>query len=95
MLDISTIAIKYQVSSNHLYSEIGDEAVILDLDSGVYYGLNDVGVDIWKLLQQPQTKESILKSLLEKYEVSVDLAGKDLESILKEMLSAGLIEIIR
>jgi hypothetical protein len=83
----------YKVSPNHLYSEVADEAVILDLDSGVYYGLNSVGVDIWQWLQQPQTEEKLLDLVLDEYEVTPEQAEQDLQSILKEMLNAGLLDV--
>ncbi|MEO0013947.1 MAG: hypothetical protein RLZZ535_2336 [Cyanobacteriota bacterium] len=82
----------YKVSPNHLYSEVADEAVILDLDSGVYYGLNSVGVDIWQWLQQPQTADKLLDLVLEEYEVTQEQAEQDIQSILKEMLDKGLIQ---
>ncbi|MGF1542644.1 MAG: PqqD family protein, partial [Pleurocapsa sp.] len=82
----------YKVSPNHLYSEIADEAVILDLESGVYYGLNSVGVDIWQWLQQPQTAQNLLSLVLEEYEVTPEQAEQDIQSILQEMLDKGLIE---
>ncbi|NJK56500.1 MAG: PqqD family protein [Pleurocapsa sp. SU_5_0] len=83
----------YKISQNHLYSEVADEAVILDLESGVYYGLNSVGVDIWQWLQQPQTEEKLLDLVLEEYEVTPEQAEQDLQSILKEMLKVGLLEV--
>ncbi|MGL5832635.1 MAG: PqqD family protein [Waterburya sp.] len=83
----------YKVSSNHLYSEVADEAVILEVESGVYYGLNSVGVDIWRWLQQPQTEERLLDLVLEEYEVTPEKAEQDLQSILKEMLNAGLLDV--
>jgi len=41
------------------------EAVILDLKSGVYYGLNDVGTRIWHLIQEPKTLNEIQDAILE------------------------------
>ena len=83
-----------QASSSHLYSEIGEEAVILDISSGVYYGLNEVGVDIWNWLQEPKTATDIVNLLLEEYDVSQEQAEQDLKSILQEMSAAGLIDIV-
>jgi hypothetical protein len=83
----------YKVSPNHLYSEVADEAVILHLDSGVYYGLNSVGVDIWQWLQQPHAEEKLLDLILEEYDVTPEQAEQDLQSILKEMLEVGLLEV--
>lgn len=86
-------SITYKVSPNHLYSEIADEAVILNLESGVYYGLNSVGVDLWQWLQQPQTEEKLLDLVLEAYEVTPEQAKQDLQSILQEMQEVGLLEV--
>ena len=35
------------------------EAVILDLRKGIYYGLNEVGAQVWALIQQPRTISEI------------------------------------
>lgn len=43
------VAVGEQISSN-----LGGEAVILNLKTGVYHGLNQVGTQIWNLIQQPQ-----------------------------------------
>ena len=92
---ISLSNLTFKASSNHLYSEIAEEAVILNLESGVYYGLNEVGVDIWQWLQQPQTTESLLNLLLQEYDVTPEQAKQDLEAILQEMSAAKLIEVVR
>lgn len=86
-------SVKYQTSLKHLYSEVGNEAVILDTDSGVYYGLNSVGVDIWQWLQQPKTEAQIVDQLLAEYDVKREKANADVKGILEQMLSVGLIEI--
>ena len=85
---------KYKVSANHLYSEVAEEAVILDINSGIYYGLNEVGVDIWQWLQQPRTESDLLKLVLSEYEVSSEQARADIQSVLKEMLDNSLITIV-
>lgn len=92
MVNNSKTKLVYKASSNHLYSEIGDEAVILDLNSGTYYGLNDVGVDLWRWLQEAQSKEQILNLLLDEYEVTRQQAEKDLEAIFTQFIEVGLIE---
>lgn len=95
MVNNSAVSVsKYKASSNHLYSEIGDDAVILDLGSGVYYGLNEVGVDIWQWLQEPKTEEQVLNQLLTEYDAEHEQVYQDIQSILKEMLKVGLIKIV-
>lgn len=84
----------YQASSVHLYSEIGSDAVILDLHSGTYYGLNETGNQIWQWLQKPKTFSELYKLVLDEYDVPLEEAIEDLRQLLQEMVSTGLIEIV-
>lgn len=82
------VAIKEQVSS-----DLSGEAVILNLKSGVYYGLNAVGSSIWNLIQQPKTVNQIREALLAEYDVEPEQCDRDLHTILTDLIGAGLIEV--
>lgn len=84
----------YQASTKHLYSEIDSEAVILDVDSGTYFGLNEVSNQLWQWMQNPASHGELLQLLLAEYDVTESEANTDLDSFLKEMLDSGLIEIV-
>lgn len=93
LLQISPIA-KIFLTPSQISSDIGDEAVILHLDSGVYYGLSEVGARIWELLKERSHRFSEIKStLLSEYDVSPEVCQQDLTKILLELLEAGLIEV--
>ena len=91
---IKSLSKTYKASSEHLYSEIGSDGVILDIKSGIYYGLNDVGNQIWHWLQAPKPVSELLNLLLEEYDVTKEQATVDLQSLLQEMLDTGLIETV-
>ena len=78
---------------DQIASELEGEAVILNLDSGTYYGLNEVGARIWQLIQQPCTFDKILRTLLAEYDVQPEACEQDLTKILAEMKDACLIEV--
>lgn len=84
----SIVATKNQVSS-----DLGGEAVILDLKSGVYYGLNSLGTQVWNLLQEPKTISEIKNAILEEYEVEPDCCRYELLELCQELLAVGLIEV--
>ncbi len=92
MLDIPLTAI-ISNTPEQIASELGGEAVILNLGTGQYYGLNEVGARVWELIQQPCTFDSILHSLLEEYDVQPDVCKQDLTKILIDMKEACLIEV--
>lgn len=82
------VAAKDQISS-----DLGKEAVILNLKTGVYHGLDPVGARIWNLLQEPRTVNDILDALLNEYEVEPDRCERDLLALLQQLASEGLIEV--
>lgn len=92
LLEISENAI-ISPAQSQISSELADEAVILNLDSGIYYGLNEVGARIWELIQQPQSLGGLHKFLLEEYDVPAEACKQDLIKILLKLKSANLIEV--
>lgn len=80
-------------AKDKIWCELADEAVILDLKTGVYYGLNSIGARIWNLLQEPKTVGSMLATLLEEYEVEADRCADDLFALLQDFANRELIEI--
>ena len=81
-----------RVSSNQVYSRLGDEVAILELDRGVYYGLNDTGSFLWNLLQKPVRVNEMSAALVEEFDVDAETAEKDLLRVLGDLRDAGLIE---
>jgi hypothetical protein len=73
--------------------DLGEEAAILNLDTGIYYGLNSVGARIWGLLSEPIDVNEIVQVLLREYEVDTELCRSDLIKLLNELSEAGLIEV--
>ena len=87
--DRSTIVVtKEQVSC-----DLSGEAAILNLKSGVYFGLNTVGARIWKLIQEPKTVKEIRDAILKEYDVEPDRCEADLLALLQELLEKKLIEV--
>ena len=57
--------------------DLDDEAAILHLGTGIYFGLNEVGAFVWRRLQQPCTVSALRAALLAEYDVSPDQAAAD------------------
>jgi hypothetical protein len=76
-----------------LCCELGDTAVMLDLGSGVYYGLDPVGTRIWTLIQQPMTLGAVITLVLEEYAVEPARCEEDLRRFLAEMVQRNLVDV--
>jgi hypothetical protein len=76
-----------------LSGEFEEEAVILDLRNGVYYGLEATGARIWQLLQEPISVEGLHQVLVQEYDVEPERCQRDLLDLLGDLLERGLIRI--
>jgi hypothetical protein len=77
-----------------LANEFDGEVVLLNLRDGVYYGLEDVGLRIWQLLQQPIRVTSICQVLTSEFDVSPEDCLQDVRTLVDELASRGLVEIV-
>jgi hypothetical protein len=90
MLSAQSIVVAIE---QHVCSDLAGQAVILDLESGVYYGLDDVGSVVWHLMKQPRSVSEMRDILLEQYLVDRDRCERDLLALLDELATNGLIRI--
>jgi hypothetical protein len=88
-VDSVVVASKRQVSS-----DLGGEAAILDLEGGVYYGLDEVGARIWELIQEPKPVSEVRDVLLEEYDVEPERCERDLLALLDRLAEERLIEVL-
>ncbi len=49
--------------------------MILKLDSGIYFGLDQVGARIWKLIADGRTRHEVLQTITAEYETSRRTGG--------------------
>ncbi|MGB3560235.1 MAG: PqqD family protein [Geitlerinemataceae cyanobacterium] len=84
----TVVAVPEQVSS-----DLAEESVILNLKSGMYYGLNAVGSWVWNKIQEPQTVSSLQEEMLSKYQIKPELCEQDLFALLQDLVAAELIEV--
>jgi Coenzyme PQQ synthesis protein D (PqqD) len=80
-------------SKDNVSCSLGAEAAILNMSSGVYYGLDPVGAHVWSLLEQPRSVEDLRAAVMEEYEVEPARCEADLLALLEKLRSEGLIEI--
>lgn len=72
---------------------IGEETVIVSSDGEVLHSMNDVATFIWGLLDGNTPLSSIAARVCEEYEVSREVAEKDLRSFVDELLEKGLVHV--
>lgn len=76
-----------------VFRRLDEEAVLLDLKSGKYFGLNEVGARIWQLVAESRPLDDILDTLHQEYATDRGVLARDLLEVARELCSRGLLEI--
>jgi hypothetical protein len=74
-------------------TELDGETVILDLVSGMYSGLDQVGTAIWNLLEKPVFFKVIVTEIVDAYDVTEEQCIADLLEFLNSLFENGLIVV--
>ena len=81
------------ISPEVLFRELAGEAVLLDLKSQRYFGLDPVGTRIWQLLDERRRTDGLLEAMLDEFDVEEAQLRQDLDAFLHQLTDAGLIEL--
>jgi len=80
-----------QLDPELLYSKIGDEIVLLTIESGKYFKVDAVGSRIWEIIKEPIIIKLLLNQLTEEYDVSFEQCQQDVMEFLERLKEDQLI----
>lgn len=89
----TTLTHRAQRSDEVLFQQVGDEAVLLDLASEQYFGLDPVGTRIWGLLGQDDHLQQVYDALCREYNAEPARIGSDLLALIDRLAEAGLVKV--
>ena len=81
------------VPSDVLVQQIEGEAVLLNLDSGRYFGLDPVGNSMFNALVSSESVYDAYESLLAEYDVEVETLQRDLQNLIQKLVKYELVEV--
>lgn len=75
--------------------ELSGEAIILNLLTERYYGLDAVGTRMWQALTSSASLQDALDVLLSEFDIDVDTLQRDMAALIGKLADQGLLEIHR
>jgi len=81
--------------SDVIVTELDGEAVLLNLDTKLYFSLNATGVTIWKLLGEGLTLGQIGERLFQDYDVTPEKAQQCVLDLVGQLNDEKLVSITR
>jgi hypothetical protein len=84
---------RISVPEDVLFQPVADEAVLLDVASGRYFGLNASGMRMWQALADCGSLEAACARLLLEFEVEEETLRRDLEELVEQLRQRGLVKV--
>ena len=82
---------RYRVRERVLSRRLETETVLLDLDSGHYFDLDETGGRIWAALVAGEPEEALVAELASEFDAPPERIAADVAGLLGELEHAGLV----
>lgn len=82
---------RFSISDEVVAREVGGETMLLDLSSGTYFGLDQIGGRIWQLLEDGSSPAEACDALIGEYDVIRETLETDVLALLADLLERRLI----
>lgn len=74
-------------------TDLDGEKVMMDLEKGCYFMLNDVATRIWDIAKEPKCVSDIVRNLLNEYEVDEQTCLEQVVTFVKQLVDLKLLSI--
>jgi hypothetical protein len=88
-----SLAMRAVVPADVLVQELRGESVLLNVRSGQYFGLDEVGTRMWAVLTTAGSMRAACDALADEYDVERRRLEGDLRALVEKLLANGLLEV--
>jgi Coenzyme PQQ synthesis protein D (PqqD) len=78
------------ISPEAVFKELSGEGVLLDLASGIYFGLDETSTRLWQLLQEHGSVRRVYEAMLLEFDVSRDRLEQDILAFVLDLTRRNL-----
>ena len=81
------------IHQDAVFRELDGEAVILQLEAGMYFGLDPVGTRLWQLIETHGQLRPVLEAALQEFDVPPDVLEQDLIELVSRLSEKELVVV--
>jgi hypothetical protein len=89
---METLCDQIAIGDDVLYQVLDHELVLLNIANSQYYGLDDVGAEMWGMLAEHRNAETVVNLVCEMYQVDEETARQDLQTLIQSLRGLGLLK---
>lgn len=90
-----TLDTRVAIHEDAVFRELDGEAVILQLEAGMYFGLDPVGTRLWQLIEAHGQLRPVLDAALGEFEVAPDVLERDLIELVAGLAEKQLVVVVQ
>lgn len=83
----------FKLNSDVSVRVLENEAVLLNVRTGAYFGLNKVGTVIWQLYGEGKTVADVANNLCVRYGIPSERATADVQALTEKLLEKDLLQL--
>jgi hypothetical protein len=76
-----------------LTAEVDGEVLMMSIERGCYFSLNDVGYDIWRRLDPPCSFAELIDRLAADYDAARATIVEDVQALLSRMVAEDIVRV--
>lgn len=80
-------------NDKHMAAEVDGQVVLMNVDTGLYFGLNEVGSAIWRRLAHPIRLAELCADLSQAYEGDAQIIERDVLTLVTKLHDRRLVEV--
>ncbi len=80
-----------RIGDDTVFRELAGEAVLLQLDAGMYFGLDAVGTRLWHLIAERGSLRDVFDVAREEFDVEPEILERDLLALVAQLAEKKLV----
>ncbi len=85
---------RYTIAKSTVIQRVDQEAVLINLDTGIYFGLDEMGLVMFDLITELGLASEIINTLNCNYDAPTEQLSHDLAEFITKLEASGLIKIV-
>ena len=85
---------RVEINDGVIWRDVGGDVVILNVEAGVYFGIDGSGSQMWRELAEHGSVEKTFASLQQQFDDAPDELKRDLDDLLDKLVQKGLVQVI-
>lgn len=76
-------------------TNLDDEVIMMSVESGKYFHLDDIATDVWSKLEEPASFGDVVAHLCEIYDVKLDQCRAQTADLIQQLADLNVLQVAR